>query len=42
MYAETTYCDFGYCLADPKGGLAFQPPRTVISERDKPLGRQAI
>ena len=42
MYAETTYCDVGYCLADPKGGFAFQPPRTVISERDKPLGKRAI
>ncbi len=42
MYSETTYCDVGYCLADPSGGFAFQPPRTVFSERDKPLAMRAV
>ena len=42
MYTDTTYCDVGYCLAERSGGFAFQPPRTVFSGRDKPLGMRAI
>ena len=42
MYSNISYCDVGYCLADPSGGFAFKPPRTVFSERDKPLGMRAI
>jgi len=42
MYTDTISCDIGFCLADPSGGFAFQPPRTVFSERDKPLGTRAV
>ena len=42
MFSETIHCDVGYCLADPSGGFAFQPPRTVFSEREKPLGMRAV
>lgn len=42
MYTETIYCDVGYCLTDPSGGFAFEPPRTVFSEREKPLGARAV
>jgi len=42
MFSETRYVDIGYCLKDPAGGFAFQPPRTVFSTRDKPLGMRAI
>ena len=42
MYTQTTYCDVGYCLTDPKGGFAFQPPRTVFSTRDRPMGTRAV
>lgn len=42
MYTETTYRDVGWCLTDPDGGFAFQPPRTVFSTRDRPLGTRAI
>ncbi len=42
MYGEITYCDVGYCLTDPEAGFAFQPPRTVFSTREKPLGTRAI
>lgn len=42
MYTETQHCDIGYCLADPRGGFAFQPPRTVISQRERPLGARAV
>lgn len=42
MYGEITQCDIGYCLTDPEGGFAFQPPRTVFATRSKPLGTRAI
>jgi len=42
MYTETINVDIGYCLAEPEGGFAFQPPRSVFSERDRPLGTRAI
>ncbi|MGF1501288.1 MAG: hypothetical protein ACFBSD_05690 [Paracoccaceae bacterium] len=42
MYTETTEIDVGYCLTDPSGGFAFQPPRTVFSTRERPLGTRAI
>lgn len=42
MYSKPVYCDIGYCLKDPEGGFAFQPPRTVFSQRSKPLGQRAI
>ena len=42
MYAKPIYCDIGFCLKDPEGGFAFQPPRTVFSQRSKPLGQRAI
>ena len=42
MFSKTTYCDIGYCLKDNSGGFAFQPPRTVFSERDKPLGMRSV
>lgn len=42
MYGDVVYCDVGYCLADPSGGFAFQPPRTVFSGRDRPLAMRAV
>ncbi len=42
MYGEIIHCDIGYCLADPSGGFAYEPPRTVFSTRTKPLGKRAI
>lgn len=42
MYSDQVYVDIGYCLAVEEGGFAFQPPRTVMSHRDKPLGLRAI
>lgn len=42
MFANSQPCDIGYCLADPAGGFAFQPPRTVFSERSKPLGMRSV
>jgi hypothetical protein len=42
MFRNTQPCDIGYCLADPSGGFAFQPPRTVFSERDRPLAMRAV
>ena len=42
MFSNTEYCDIGYCLKETSGGFAFQPPRTVFSERDKPLGMRAV
>ncbi|MEM9099111.1 MAG: hypothetical protein AAGC79_11365 [Pseudomonadota bacterium] len=42
MYSETIPVEIGYCLTDAEGGFAFQPPRSVFSERDKPLGTRAI
>lgn len=42
MFQNTQPVDIGYCLADPAGGFAFQPPRTVFSERDRPLATRAV
>lgn len=42
MYAPAIRCPIGYCLTDPEGGFAFQPPRTVFSTRARPLGMRAI
>lgn len=42
MYANPENIDIGYCLADPAGGFAFQPPRTVVSGRSRPLGARAV
>lgn len=42
MYTQVTYRDVGYCLVEPDGGFAFQPPRTVFATRSKPLGTRAI
>ncbi|MEM7056902.1 MAG: hypothetical protein AAF557_04890 [Pseudomonadota bacterium] len=42
MFTNTQHCDVGYCLKDPSGGFAFQPPRTVFSQRDRPLNIRAI
>lgn len=42
MFSNTQNCDIGYCLAESSGGFAFQPPRTVFSERTKPLGTRAV
>ncbi|MGF1446494.1 MAG: hypothetical protein ACFBRM_09875 [Pikeienuella sp.] len=42
MYGEITYCDIGYCLVEEEAGFAFQPPRTIFSTREKPLGTRAI
>lgn len=42
MFANTQPVPIGYCLADPSGGFAFQPPRTVFSERQKPLGLRSV
>ena len=42
MFQNTQPVDIGYCLADPSGGFAFQPPRTVFSERDRPLATRAV
>jgi len=42
MFGEITYHDIGYCLTDPEGGFAFQPPRTVFATRERPLGTRAI
>lgn len=42
MYQTVTHRDVGYCLVDPEGGFAFQPPRTVFSTRERPLGARAI
>jgi len=42
MYRDTIRCDIGYCLVEPEGGFAFQPPRTVFCERSRPLGARAI
>ena len=42
MFSQTVPCDIGYCLADASGGFAFQPPRTVFSEREKPLGMRSV
>ena len=42
MFAETTDHDVGYCLAEPGGGFAFPPPRTVFETRDRPLGVRAV
>lgn len=42
MYGASVECEIGFCLTDPGGGFAFQPPRTVLSTRDRPLGARAI
>ena len=42
MYAETIHCDVGYCLGRSAGGFAFQPPRTVFSQRERPLAMRAV
>ncbi|MEM7190128.1 MAG: hypothetical protein AAF439_11000 [Pseudomonadota bacterium] len=42
MFQNTQPCEIGYCLADPAGGFAFQPPRTVFSQREKPPGLRSI
>ena len=42
MYAKPEHVDIGYCLADPGAGFAFQPPRTVMAGRTKPLGARAV
>ncbi len=42
MFQNTQPVDIGYCLADPAGGFAFQPPRTVFSERERPLAMRAV
>lgn len=42
MYGETAQIDVGYCLCDPAAGFAFEPPRSVFSTRDRPLGTRAI
>ncbi|MEM6662182.1 MAG: hypothetical protein AAF666_08380 [Pseudomonadota bacterium] len=42
MFQNTQTCEIGYCLADPSAGFAFQPPRTVFSEREKPLGLRSV
>ena len=42
MYSQSVPADVGYCLVEPDGGFAFQPPRPVIAGRDRPLGARAI
>ncbi|MEL6479152.1 MAG: hypothetical protein AAFR17_17620, partial [Pseudomonadota bacterium] len=42
MYRPSIPVPIGFCLADPEGGFAFQPPRPVFSSREKPLGARAI
>ena len=42
MFTNTQPCDIGHCLADPSGGFAFQPPRTVSSARDRPRPLNAV
>jgi len=42
MYSETIPVDVGYCLVTPEAGFAFQPPRTVLSRRARPLGARSV
>ncbi|MEO1776741.1 MAG: hypothetical protein AAFS07_17515 [Pseudomonadota bacterium] len=42
MYGTAIHVDIGYCLADPSAGFAFQPPRSVVSTRSRPLGPRAV
>lgn len=42
MYATPIHVDIGYCLAEPGAGFAYQPPRTVVSGRTRPLGARAV
>lgn len=42
MFQNTKPVDIGYCLAEQSGGFAFQPPRSVFSERDRPLATRAV
>ena len=42
MYTDVTHVEVGYCLVEPEGGFAFEPPRTVFSTRERPLGPRAI
>jgi hypothetical protein len=42
MYAKAFPVDVGYCLTDDKSAFAFEPPRTVMSKRTKPLGMRSV
>lgn len=42
MYGNAIPVDIGFCQGDPDAGFAFQPPRSVVSTRSRPLGARAV
>ena len=42
MYSEVRKLDIGWCADREKSSFAFHPPRTVMSQRTKPLSLRSV